>query len=244
MAWLPTRSNPAGSATDAGYATAGAIAVSMALALTASALGAYATAQLADARSGLKRLQAEYALDGAQQLAAVTLMKTSKLVRFRWSFSTDDGRRVEVLAEPEAAKLGWDMAIKLDEAVLTRTFALTDTPALKNRLKAALAEPAKRTPTQSLDEAPLWQACAPAVFSRYGMGKALVLPKPQAPDQQQLSWRMGEVWRVRVASEAGWTDDRVVRLTGNPVHPVAVIESRFFRSGGGEGSCERAIKSV
>ena len=239
MASFPTRS-----AGDAGYATAGAIAVSMALALTASALGGYATAQLTQARGGLKRLQAEYALDGAQQLATATLLKTSKAVRLRWTFSPEGDRRVDVIAEPEAAKLGWDRVAKLDDEVLAKTFALTDAHGLKKRVKAALAEPRRLIPTRSLDTAPLWQACAQMVISRYGAGNALVLPKPQAPDQQQFSWRAGELWRVRVASADGWTDDRLVRLTGDPTHPAAVIERRFFKSSGDGGSCESAIKSI
>ena len=220
---------------DNGWATASAVVFSMALALTASALSGLASAELRSARTGLDRLHAEYALDGAQKAAVIAVLETDKTVRLHWSLSTDDGQ-FEVLAEPEAAKLGLAAAAALDDKALAK-LGVTDGAALRDRLAAASG---KDTPVPDLDSAPLWRACAPSVVSPFGEGKDLALAGPATPNQLKFDWRLGEVWRLRVKGAAGWVDDRLVRFVGDPLRPAAIMERSFTRQSR-EPSCDAAF---
>ena len=227
---------------DGGYATASAITVAMAIALTATALTALATAELKGARGGLTRLQAEYALAGDQQAAAVTVLETSKAVRLRWT-EAGEAATVEVLAEPELAKVGYKAAAALDDSKLAR-LGVQDPAALRERLTAELADPEDRRPVAELDAAPLWRACAASLVSRWGAGGALAFAKADKPDGRRFSWRLAEVWRLRIARPDGWTDDRIVRFTGDPLRPAAVVRRRFSREGEADRQCETAFDGV
>ena len=226
---------------DAGYATASAIAVSLALGLIATALTGLASAELKTARGDFGRMQTEYALDAAHAAAALALFKTEKAQRLRWTLTTRDGT-FDVLAEPEASKTGYSIAAKLDDADLHR-LDVGDPDPLRLRLKAELDAPASRARVQDLDASPTWRACAPSVISRYGGGGKLALSKAKQPDERRFSWRSGEVWRVMIASRAGWTDERIVRFTGDPLHPAAVVDRRFSREGSTDGKCETLFAS-
>ena len=59
-------------------------------------------------------------------------------------------------------------------------------------------------------------------------------------DQGEVSWRIGEVWRLQISGAGdGWADDRIVRFTGDPTHPAAVVERRLARGSGKAGVCDR-----
>jgi hypothetical protein len=227
--------SPPAERADAGYATASAIAVSAALAMIASAMAGLSAAELKSARGDLARLKAEAALGGAQQLAVVGILESSQQTRLRWTLQTDAGT-ADVLAEPEAAKIGFEQAAKLPASQLGG-LGVVDLDALRDRLAAA-AGPESEASAAGLDDGPVWKACAPSLVSYYGTSKALALAKPQAPDRRAFDWRAGAVWRIRTAMADGWADDRLVRFTGDPGHPAAIIERSFSREGTADRQCD------
>ncbi|HWW26850.1 MAG TPA: hypothetical protein VNZ85_13235, partial [Caulobacter sp.] len=103
---------------DAGYATAAALTVSLAIAILAAALVARGVATLKLARADYRRSQAEYALSGAHVLAVARLLNSSGSGRLAWSIGELDPQGVSLLAEPEAPKLALAAAAGLDEKTL------------------------------------------------------------------------------------------------------------------------------
>ncbi len=217
-----------------GYATASAIAVSMALAMIASAVAGLSGAELKDARADLARVRIESDLDAAQALAAIAVLKSDQKTRLRWSLITQNVE-VDVLAEPEATKAGYDQAAKLTGAEFAR-LGVEDMAALRDRLGGAAAE--HQASPRELDSSVLWQTCAPSMISRFGQAEALGLVKAETPNTRRFDWRAGDVWRIRVASPDGWSDDRLVRFTGDTLHPAAIIERRFSRAGTADRQCD------
>ena len=135
--------------------------------------------------------------------------------RLRWSLSALAGH-VDVLAEPEAAKAGYAVAAELTDGELAK-LGVADPTAFRARLNGESSSDGV-IPIQDLDAAALWQACAPSLISRYGQSETLALAAPQAPNARRFAWRAGNVWRIRVASPDGWSDDRLVRFTGDTLH--------------------------
>ena len=223
-------------AADGGYATAAAMVLSMALALTASAMTALATAQFKDSRAALQRLVAERAVAGVQRLAVFTVLENGKAIPLRWRQAW--GRMdFDILAEPETAKLGYAAAATLSPTAF-RPWAVDDPNALRTRLAAAAKAPHAPVLVSGLDASPTWKDCAPSVISRFGTSQVFAPPRPMAPDRHGFDWRLGEVWRIRVRSNSGWSDDRLVRFTGNPSRPAAVLERSFSRQTGSKPSCQ------
>ena len=223
---------------DGGYATASAITISMAMALVASALSTLSIAQLKTARADWGRLQTEYALAEAHRGAVLTLMKDDQPGRLEWTLNVG-AETFGAMAEPEAAKVGYADAAHLDNVVLER-LGVTDADAFRDRVKAEIAAPASRTPVAELDASPMWRRCAASLLSRYGAATVLSLPKVEAPNARRFSWRAGEVWRVRVTAPDGWSDERLERFTGDPLHPAEVIDRWFTRQGGAK-PCDAAL---
>jgi hypothetical protein len=219
---------------EAGFATAAAVLITLALSVVAAALMGLAVAELKRARSDLVRLKLQAALDGAQRAAVLPVLQNGKAARLAWRLQTPAGE-AQMLAEPEAAKLGLAAAAQ-DSAVISRLGA-EDAAAVKERLEALAAAPSRRVAIADLDDAPRWRACAGSVLSRYGRASAASLPAAAPPASRDFAWRLGEVWRMR-ATAGGWSDDRLVRFTGDPRAPVAVIDRTFTREQRGTGPCD------
>lgn len=225
---------------DDGFATAAATITSLALASIATAIIGACLAQLSDARRALEHDRLEYALDSAHALAAEALLQSADAGRYHWTI-TVDGRAMDAVAEPEAAKLGYDAAAKLKDEQL-KAFGASDLDALRARLQAAaLLARGARPAAAGLDAAAHWQACAGAYLSPIGQGDAPLAPETSEPPQKQFSWRVGEVWRLRVASPEGWLDDRLFRFEGAPEAPVAVIARTVTRIRGRLPTCDIAL---
>ena len=221
---------------EAGFATAAATIVSLALALIASAGVIAAVTELRLARTDLARERADYALAGAQQEAIAALLTARQEARLKWTQVSASGP-ISVLAEPQAAKLSLAAAATAGGGAFAH-FALADAPHLASRLNALASADASDFQLADADAAPLWRACARSVVSPYGEAKSFTPVKAVAPIAGAVTWRIGETWRVRVSDKDGWFDDRIVRFTGDLAHPAAVVERRLGRTKGGTAACE------
>jgi hypothetical protein len=224
---------------DAGFATASALVVCASLAIIAGGVASLSVAELRRSRSELERVRIAYALDAAQVLAAADLMKSSGPGRLEWSVKTGGGS-VDVLAEPESAKASLPAAAALDEAVFTH-LGVTDAALLKQRLQHAADEPSQLPAIADLDAAALWRSCAPSAVSAFGRRDKLELAPAGAPQPGGFSWRPGEIWRVRATAQDGWTEDRIVRFTGDVNRPTATIAEQLLRQKGEDAQCNAAL---
>jgi hypothetical protein len=226
---------------DGGYATAAALAVSLAVAILAAALVMRGVAALKLARADFRRSQAEYALSGAQALAVARLLNSSSSGRLAWSVDGLDTQGVSVLAEAEAPKLRLAAAGDLDDKTLAALGAVDPGEA---RLRLTGLEAATATPDQveAADGGRAWRACAASVISPWGAARAVSLGPVREPDQEPGGARVGQIWRVRAATEDGWTDERIVRLVARAESPGAVIWRRFERGAGKGVTCDKTIE--
>ena len=220
---------------DAGFATPAATAVSLALAIIAGAMTAVSTGSLGLARGDYRAMVAKYGLAGAQEQAALTVLTNGAGGPLRFSLVTESGG-VEVIAEPEASKLGLDSVDALTGSGLTR-MGVADAGELRARLNVLATREASDFAVADADEAPLWRRCARSWLSPYGRATALVPFKTLVPGHGRSTSRLGEVWRLR-ASSGGWVDDRIVRFTGDPSRPAGVIERRLAKGDAGSNRCE------
>lgn len=228
---------------DEGYATPAALVVSLALSLVASSMVVRSVQVLQRAKADLARSETEYALAGAHLQAAAVIVRSGIAGPYHWTATTSVGW-VEALAEPEAEKLSLDAASSLDDGLLNR-FGVAD-PA---RLRLALAEAAATDEAPdigALDPAPLWRACAASLLSRYGEAQTYTFAPRSEPGMgpKPASWHIGEAWRIRITTAAGWRDDRIVRFTGDARHPAAVVVRRLSRGVGEAGQCDRVLAEV
>jgi len=225
---------------EAGYATPAALVMALGLSIVSTAMVARSVMLLRLSRADLARAQTEYVLDGAHLAAAAAVVRAGEGGPYRWALASDAGL-VEALAESEAEKLDPVKGASLPEGVFA-ALGVTDLPALKSRLAAANS---LDVDVAALDAAPLWRECAASLISGLGRGEA----PPQPPSEPRVrpenpDWRVGETWRVRVTTAAGWRDDRIVRFTGDAHHPVAVVRRKLSRSDGGQGRCDAVLAAA
>ncbi|MDR3509248.1 MAG: hypothetical protein P4L64_15245 [Caulobacteraceae bacterium] len=220
---------------DAGFATPAAAVVSLGLAVVASALTGAAVTQLRAARSDAARTQAEYLLDGLQAQAGLAALSSPKATRLAWTIAASSGA-AEILAESESAKLGLAEAPDFDGTMLAK-LGVTDAGDVRRRVSALTPQQAVGPALEAADAAPQWRACARSLISAYGMAKTQPKLTPSPPTTGAVVWRIGEVWRIRVTA-SGWADDRIVRFTGDLLHPAAVVDRRFYRRAEGRDRCE------
>lgn len=220
---------------DGGFATPAAAMISLALAMGAVAVVSASEAELRSARSDFERSEIASALAGGQEKAAVSLFGSSGSGAIRWSEEAA-GHSLEVLAEPEALKTSVTALISMDDQALA-LFMLADPKKLRERLKTLSLAQAVGPELEGADSSPIWRACARSLVSPFGLGEILH-PLPQASlSSDTPTGHAGEIWRVRIRDASGWTDDRVVRLTGDNLHPVATLERRFSKLGRDDTQC-------
>ncbi len=227
----------------AGFATPAALLLCLALALICSAIVARSVMTLRLSWAELGRTQQEFALDGAALVAEAAIIRNAGPGPFEWSLTTG-GVQTEILAEPEVDKVSPAAAAGLPDAVFA-ALGVQDLAPLRARL-AALAASADRPTIASLDAAPLWAACGPSAISVFGQRDHVIFLPRSAPTAaaDQPAWHIGEAWRVRITTSAGWRDDRIVRFTGSPQHPAAVVSRAFARVGDRGGECDDLLTAV
>jgi hypothetical protein len=220
---------------EAGYATPAALIFALGLALVATAMVARSVMLLRQMRADLTQTQAELVLDGAHLLAAATVVRAGEGGPYVWSLPTDAGL-AEAHAEAEGLKLSPEVAAELPEGVFV-AMGVGNVSTVRAALRAA---PAGAPDIASLDAAPLWRACATGLISGLGKGARATLRAPSEPRlrPETPDWRVGELWRIRITTPAGWRDDRLVRFTGDAQRPAAVVRRVLSRGQGGQGRCE------
>lgn len=204
-----------------GYASVAAVATSLSLAVVVVALMSRSVASLKAARSDFARAQAEFRLAGEQRRVVLAMI-------------TRPGLPSGV--EREAAKINLATAAVLDAETLSR-FGVKDPGALSERLRRASSAPTSPADLVAADEARTWKACAPAAISAFGQARTLAAPGAGVPVPREITSHLGEVWRLTAHGADGWTDERIVRFTGEPQRPAAIIWRRFYRSGKEGPSC-------
>ena len=223
---------------DAGYAAPAAFIVAMGLALVGAAVVDRSVGLLRLSRNDLNLMQTEYVLSGAQLTAAATIVRTQQPPPYHWAIATEVGA-ADSYAEPEQTKLSLTAASRLDDGFFER-FGVASPDALRARLGAAAAS-GLFTDVGALDGAQLWKLCAPQVISYFGLADTLGYTPPVepvlGPGPEPQSWRIGEVWRISLATPAGWRDQRYMRFTGDASHPAAVVARHLSRGEGDGGRC-------
>jgi hypothetical protein len=158
----------------------------------------------------------------------IAVLQSQPAERFAWKI-TVDGASYDALAEAEASKLALSSSAALDGSVLSK-MDVRDASELRLRLAGLGQRGARASEIISADNAAAWKACGRSLISPWGVQTAPHLAHTIAPDSPGQGAQLGSVWRIRTTSAAGFTDDRVVRFTGDPVHPAAVVERRLYRT--------------
>jgi hypothetical protein len=222
---------------DAGYATVSAVVLSLALALMVSAMTARNLQLLALAHADLEHSRQQAILDGAHFEAAAEIVRSRVAGPYHWRFNSGDGL-MDVVAEPEADKLSLQAAAALPDSTLSGLGVL-DPADFKARLAAAAADPASAN-VGDLDAAASWRACGASVVSPLGQQQSFAFMARQTPGDgpNPASWHIGEAWRVHIATLDGWSDDRIVRFTGDAQRPAAVVMRVLKKDRDSGGACD------
>jgi hypothetical protein len=181
--------------------------------------------ELRSAERDVGRQRAQLEMEGAAATAAFRLMHETGDPVLLWTEPSNRGD-LRVTAEPEARKLAAaEVGFGDNPRLLRAAFgdrgqdivgALTALSARERAVsKARLA---------GLDLGTDWRLCGATLVSPYSRLTAFAMAPPRALSPGPLGLRAGEVWRIQVSGgDGGWLD-QVVRLTGDPAAPAAVIE--------------------
>ena len=203
---------------EQGYATAAFGAIALALAVVATSLLAFSNNQLRISRMALRQAERDALLDGALVLAADAVMRESQTARLSWGLDVD-GTPVKLLAEPEGFKVSAAQPELLGKealAALTGPTPLAAPPAAEG-LSAARRALVNRSRSES------WRTCAQSFLSPLSDARTATAPAPTIPAGGEVNWRVGEVWRI-AAFVKGRSADAIVRFTGDPAAPMAVLD--------------------
>jgi hypothetical protein len=227
---------------DEGFATPAAAAISLAIATVAAAVTVASVQALRFERSELARSKAQYALAGGQTEAALVLMgsRSQGPTRFRVAAG---GQSAEVIAEPEAEKLGLVTAAALGDAELARLGAMAPSHARADLAALADAKGQAANRIVDADASQAWRLCARSFISPYGAASRPPSAIWTWPQPNGAVSRTGQLWRIRVAHD-GWVDDRVVRFTGSRDHPLAVAADAFGRGREMGDACDSAFQAA
>jgi hypothetical protein len=229
-----------------GYATPMALVISLAIALVATAVTARALTTLRLSRADLDRVRAESRLDGAQLSASLVVLAQTTSQRLSWDMQAD-AEPYEVIAEPEAVKLN-AAALSITEDAALQALGAADPDRVRDQLKRASSISTLSEDDLALaDPSPVWRGCAGSIISSYGRADKAFVPRavaPAFPTDLTEGSRAGEIWRIRVADQRGWTDERIVRLTGQADHPTVILDRRFYRRAKGGDPCDRVFASL
>lgn len=227
----------ASSRSDDGFATPAAATISLAIGVIASAVVAASVGALRQERADYGRVQAQFALEGAQAQAAFDLASGQTLGPTHWQVRFG-GVSFEAIAEPELPKLSLTNAAALADTQFTR-WGIGAPAVLKARLETLAAQ---KTQVANLiapaDSAANWRLCARSAISPYGVSAAVPIALPTTLQPGAVVSRTGQLWRLRLASGDGWVDDRIVRFTGAADHPLSVAAQTFGRGAQMGNTCQ------
>jgi hypothetical protein len=203
---------------EQGYATAAFGAIALALAVVATALLAFSNNQLRIARVALRHAERDALLDGALVLAADAVMRESQTARLSWGLDVD-GLPVTLLAEPE----GFKVSAARPEALGKEAIEALAGPAPLRAAAASEDLSAARQALAARSDSAAWRACAQSFLSPVSDAEKASLAPPTIPAGGEINWRVGEVWRI-AAFAKGRSADAIVRFTGDPERPMAVLD--------------------
>lgn len=220
-----------------GYATVSALVLSTAIALVVAGSMAVAGADLKAARRDLERVQQDAWFDSVHLRAAYQIATTAGGRRVAWRDSWD-GADYQVLAEAEASKASLHRAAASWDDDVFR--ALGVDPDRMRPLLAGLSS-RERADILELDPAGIWRSCILSLLSPIGYGRSAELGAPVGPGTAEIDWRTGQVWRIRIRAANGWTDDRLVRWSGDGQAPAYVIDRQLYRLREPSVQCESIV---
>jgi hypothetical protein len=231
-------SKPPGSDPDSsedGFATPAAAGLSLAIAILATAVMTQSVTELRRSRANHDRSQISYALDGAAASAEIAILESKPAERLAWRLSNALGD-FDVLAEAEGPKLALTSASALDPDISAR-MGITDPSQLQASLAALASGPRSGFNIASASKAALWRACGRSFVSPWGQASAPHLAPASPPENGSAAGRLGEVWRLLISAK-GYTDERIVRFTGDPERPASIVERRLYRTAGKGDTCD------
>lgn len=221
-----------------GYATVSALVLSMAIALVVAGSMAVAGADLQAARRELRRVQQEAWFDSVHLRATYQVATTAGADRIAWQDSWG-GTGYQVLAETETSKASLHVAASnWDDAAFR---ALGVDPERVRPLLTGFSS-RERAEILEIDPAPTWRSCILSLVSVLGTDSAPDPVAPVAPGASEVDWRTGQVWRIRIRGADGWTDDRLVRWSGDGRAPVYVIDRQLYRLRESRVPCESIVQ--
>jgi hypothetical protein len=226
-----------------GYATPAAAVITMAIALVTTAGMTRALAELRLSKAEFAKTRAEYAFAAAQNAAMLAIATSNRPPPYHWTIASL-GSALDVVAEPERAKMSLAALASLDDAALAN-LGVADPAALRTRL-AQSAGADGLIWVEDGASSPLWRSCGAALASPFGAASQpppLDYSEPLA-GQRAGNWRAGEVWRIQVTAPDGWRDERIVRFTGNGLTPAAVVGRRLSRGWKGDQTCELTLDAA
>jgi hypothetical protein len=206
-----------------GYATAAFMIIAFGIAGIAATLVVFANAELRAARLSMNRVEERARLEGNLVLAADTVMRESQLAPLFWSRDVD-GHKVVFLAEPEAGKASaTDPAVLGSEPV---TALAADAPLTAEPSRPLLSLRSRRDALVGRSSNETWRQCAPSYLSPLSSATTISVAPTTAPTGGAINWRVGEVWRL-VAYSQGRAADALVRFTGDPDKPMAILDMQI-----------------
>jgi len=216
--------------------------ISLVLAMGAVAVVSASQAELRSARADFQRAAITTALAGGQEKAAVSLFESAGGGAIRWNEEAV-GHTFDVLAEPEALKASVTAVISMEDRSLA-PLRLADAEKMRARLRTLSIAQAVGAEFDQADASPVWRACARSLISPFGLSETLQPLAQASLSSDTPRGHAGEIWRLRVRDDSGWTDDRVVRLTGDNLHPAATLERRLSKLGRETIQCDSYFKTV
>ena len=222
-----------------GFATPAAMAACTALAVAASAGMLAATTRLRAARADYEKAQVEYALDGAQESAAV-MLEGQASTPHEWSVGSPAGA-IAVRAEPEEGKVAATVAAEALRTDVLAALGVEDVDALRGRLAALKPLRPSAMNLAQLDTAEGWRSCVRRLISPWGRAVSLRYESAAALGPEVPGLRAGQTWRVYAALQS-WEDDRTLLLTGS-AHPLLRARA-FTRQAKGTIRCDELLGAL
>ena len=212
---------------EAGYATVVFGAIAFGLAMIAAAVLARSSAELRLAKREAIDVVADIRLEGAIVLAADGVLSDGGAGPFAWKRQID-GREILLLAEPEAAKLSASATTPHATALLRRLGRAPGSgPVETLRPGGSLREHRRRF--EGSFKGDLGRTCAQSLVSILSTNPEPEMDRHRAPGGGGPNWRLGEIWRL-AAFDGRRSVDAIVRFTGDPDAPIAVLDQANRRS--------------
>jgi len=233
---------------EAGYVTAVFAGLTFMLALVGIAGALLARQQLIAADADARHLTEAYDFEGRATAAALRLLKENGAPTLRWREASDYGV-LTITLEPEGLKVSAaELARPQNDDLIAGVVGRSE--AYDIQKKAAALQPGAdgavhRAQLLRLSEVSRWRDCAATLVSPFSRLTAFNVAPPSSLTGEGSDAHAGEVWRITIDAPDGAWLDRIVRLTGSPAAPAAIVDEDVGRvPGNGRTSCLPALARV